>query len=141
MNDPVDRILREMHDIENQHGEKIAVDRYRMLQERLKVMEAPPSPFPPMTVPEAEMLKAIGKTGIGMPMTIKNNPWGQIENIADIFLETTKWHKACIEVFEYMAAQTNMDLFKNNPEAKQVFERVMMKGFQALHNEANGGYR
>lgn len=84
----------------------------------------------------AEMLKAMRQMGIPPVPTPQNFDPPTPSNIAARFAETAKWHKAAIEVFEFMQAQINMDLFAKNPEAKLIYHRIMLAGYHALHNEA-----
>ncbi len=99
---------------------------------------------PVLTMEEAEMRKVFAK--LGVPRMKGINQMQQMQpatatNIAEIFTETAKWHRAAIKVFEYMGAQMNMDLFKDDPEAKRLYERMMVEGFRKLHAEAENYFR
>ncbi len=60
---------------------------------------------------------------------------------SEIFAETIKWHLATVKVFEYMQAQLNFDPFKSDPEAKKIFERILLGGYLQLQNEASGTFK
>jgi hypothetical protein len=89
--------------------------------------------------PDYEMMKKAIRQ-LGPPMTRGATYPPTPPSIAEQFSETAKWHKAAIKVFEFMAAQMNMDLFKDDPEATKIFNRMMVAGYRALHDEARGDF-
>lgn len=95
-----------------------------------------PEKIPPELVEAFKALQRVGQA----PFSGYNilGPPGPV-NIAQVFVDTLEWHRATIKVFEYMAAQMHMDLFKDDPKAQKLFNSIMMRGFQAVHNEAQHG--
>lgn len=87
---------------------------------------------------DKKLAEVFGQIGSANPFSISQ---GVECPPADVVIETVEWHKAAIEVFEYMSAQMSLDLFKSNPKAKQIWERIIMSGYRQLHNEATGAYR
>jgi hypothetical protein len=133
-----------MSEIVAEHGKEVAKDRYAYMQKRLQeIYDARKAAIltatPPMSDKEKNMREAIFKIGAGIPKDQKMDPWGHVE-IQKIFEGTRRWHLAAARVFEYCEAQINMDLFKGDEEATQIFKQLIIKGFQALQNEANPNY-
>lgn len=104
----------------------------QMYEDQMSKVISPPI----LTMEEAEMRKVFAKIGISRTKSVNQMAPATAANIAEIFTATAKWHRAAIKVFEYMGAQMNMDLFKDDPEAKRLYERVMVEGFRKLHSEA-----
>lgn len=79
---------------------------------------------------------------VGMP---RNDVYSQKTNgdvvlsVKEHLTETVKWHKAMIKVFEFMEAQLNIDLFKDDAEAKAIYTAWISKGLMRLRDEAGGG--
>lgn len=131
-----------MNELETKYGAEIAQDKYKSLMGRLREIDAAKKggPHPPaQSATEVEMRQAIRTIGAGIPKNAIIDQWGIVEP-QKIFESTRKWHLAAAKVFEYCEAQLNMDLFKGDPEATQIFKQLIVKGFQALQNEAGGGH-
>lgn len=146
--DEIRMIEQEMSSISDAHGKEVALDRYRGLQNRLaeiyseraKTCAPPTLPDATISKEETQFRESIRKVGMGMPKDLQMDQWGLISP-QKMFEGTRKWHLAAAKVFEYCEAQLNMDLFKDDLEATQIFKQLIVKGFQQLHNEANGGHR
>lgn len=131
-----DMIFRELSRIENQHGDKVAAQKYAALQDRLRCLEEE-SKRPMVAVdPSHPADMAMRKVGMAVPRDVMINDRGFTEP-ERIFNETRKWHLAAAKVFEYMEAQIHMDLFKGDVEATTIFRQILIKGFTALHHEAD----
>lgn len=104
------------------------------LERMLKDHKMPPIMHTGRTDSEAAMMKkALNQVGLP-PWQISND--GTVPMPADLFASTIKWHRATITVFEYLQAQVNFDPFKSDPEAKRIFERILINGYTQLQNEA-----
>lgn len=108
----------------------------KMKSERMLMQQAPLHPLQPTAqeIDHGRMMKALYQ--VGKPpsayMPVRS---------AEIFAQTIKWHLAMAKVFEYMQTQINFDPFKSDPEAKHIFERVLLGGYSQLHSEAETGQR
>lgn len=122
--------------IEKQMAMIETLDKARKVQDTL-----PTGPEQPMTATEVMIRDVMRKVGVVMPKTYSGAIGAEAISYADAMIETAKWHVAMGKVTEYLAAQLKMDLFKDDPESKQIFERVILHGFHNLVNQAQGGYR
>lgn len=52
--------------------------------------------------------------------------------IAQQMKEVAEWHKSIIEVMEYFQAQFELDIFKHNDKAKQLYERMVGLAYREL---------
>jgi hypothetical protein len=129
-------IYQQLADREGRCEQQIAVDKYRLLTDRLKELREQDARVATQPMPDDGLNKAIRKIGAAYPRDMQMNQYGLVEP-EKIFAETLKWHLAAAKVFEYCQAQLHMDLFKDDPEATQIFRQIMVKGFQALQSEAN----
>jgi hypothetical protein len=142
-------LVRELSELDQRHGKEIAVERYKALQAQLDAVqkereERMKSTPPPIVGPLVNADTAMRQVGVMYPrdQQLKTSPNGEVYiEPQGILRETRKWHIAMAKVFEYIEAQLNMDLFKDDPKAKQIFEQWMVKGLQSMHKEADPNRR
>lgn len=146
LNDEEHHLMMQLSDIEQRYPNEIIKQKYDGIVQRLSDIQdarikamAAPVPTENISQMEKQMRDVLRKIGAGAPKDAKVDPWGLVEP-QKIFEGTRKWHLAAARVFEYFEAQLNMDLFKGDPEATQIFRQLIVKGFQVLQNEANANY-
>lgn len=99
---------------------------------------APPAPAKP--APRTPFQEALVKVGMPRSDIYSSRANGDVVlSIKEHMAETVKWHRAMIKVYEFMEAQINMDLFKDDPESKAIYTSWVSKGLMALRDEAGGG--
>lgn len=132
-------VLNQIERIERDHGDQIAVDQYKHLLKQLEDISARRAMTqPPTLVDPASLEAAMKRVGIAAPINqqMRTKPNGAvILNPQNVFAETRKWHIAAAKVFEFLEAQLNMDLFKDDPEATEIYQAIIVKGFRALNAE------
>lgn len=137
------QLMQRLSDIEHEHGSLVAVEQYkRLLQQLAEVAsERAKTAPPPMAVDPASLHAAVRRVGVAIPANqqVRTRANGDVLlKPQGVFAETRKWHIAAAKVFEFMEAQLNMDLFKDDPEATEIYQAIIMKGFHALHSEGRG---
>lgn len=132
------QLLNEIAMLEARGGDAVQVEQYRRLVQELSKVQVPPPP--PPALPFHPMDHVLEQVGIGQG-TMYQNSSGAPVTMADTLVNSVKWHKAAIKVFEFMAAQLDMDLFKDDLEAKQIYQRIIGSGYRQIHLEAQGIFR
>jgi hypothetical protein len=51
-----------------------------------------------------------------------------IEKIAEELRSAAEWHAAMMKVVDYVTAQMSLDMFKDDPKAKALYERILRYG-------------
>lgn len=96
--------------------------------------------YPPPPEPLTPFQEALMKVGAPRCNVYSNRNNGDVVlSIKEHMAETAKWHRAMIKVYEYMEAQLNMDLFKDDPESKAIYTSWISKGLMAMRDEAGAG--
>jgi hypothetical protein len=54
------------------------------------------------------------------------------QRFPDHLQDLAQYHKAAIEVYEYLHAQLNMDPFKEKPEQKAFYEAIIRAGLKSV---------
>jgi hypothetical protein len=88
------------------------------------------SPIPPLPLHQAIA------QGAGAAQQSYNIARDIVMQGGEHMLAIAAYHKALIKVFEFLAAQMSLDLFKDDPIAKQVYERIIDGGYYQLSREA-----
>lgn len=132
-------VVNQIERIERDHGDQIAVDQYKHLLKQLEDISAKRAMTqPPTLVDPVSLEAAMKRIGIAAPRNqeMRTRPNGDVAvSPQGIFAETRKWHIAAAKVFEFLEAQINMDLFKDDPEANEIYQAIIVKGFRALNVE------
>jgi hypothetical protein len=103
-------VVNQIERIERDHGDQIAVDQYKHLLKQLEDISAKRAMTqPPTLVDPVSLEAAMKRIGIAAP---RNQ-----------------------EMRTRPEAQINMDLFKDDPEANEIYQAIIVKGFRALNVE------
>jgi hypothetical protein len=94
-------------------------------------------PAPPLRTPFQEALVKVGMPRVDIYNSMANGD--VVLSVKEHMAETVKWHRAMIKIYEFMEAQLNIDLFKDDPEAKAIYTSWISKGLMALRDEAGAG--